>query len=90
MTKDSNMKARISQLHKTEADWNKLPDFVPLSGELIVFDPDRQHRYTRLKIGDGVTKLQKLPFTADAAIEAFLDTHFNKIVDAGRITDYKK
>lgn len=88
--KDPNMRARICQLHKTEAEWNKLPDFVPLCGELIVFDPDRQHRYTRVKIGDGVTKLQKLSFLIDPAIDEFLENHCDKIIDAGRVTDYKK
>lgn len=88
--KDSSMKARISQLHKTESEWNKLPDFIPLSGELIVFDPDRQHRYARLKIGDGVTKLQNLVFIIDPAVDEFLSTRCDKIIDAGRVTDYKK
>lgn len=90
MINNSNMKARISQLHKTEAEWNKLPDFVPLSGELIIFDPDRKHRYSRVKIGDGVTKLQNLLFLIDPAIDEFLENHCDKIIDAGRVTDYKK
>ena len=85
-----NMKARICQLHKTETEWNKLPDFIPLQGELIVYDPDRQHRYSRVKIGDGVTKLQKLSFLIDPAIEEFLESNCDKIIDAGRVTDYKK
>lgn len=88
--KDSNMKARICQLHKTESEWNKLPDFVPLCGEFIVFDPDRQHRFTRLKVGDGITKLQKLSFLIDPAIDDFIESHCDKIIDAGRVTDYKK
>ena len=80
------MKARVSQLHKTEAGWNDLPDFTPLAGEFVVFDVDDQHDYIRLKIGDGVmlengkivgTKLKDLPF-------------FNEILDAGRVTKYKK
>lgn len=85
-----NMKARICQLHKTEAEWNKLTDFIPLGGELIIFDPDRQHRYSRVKIGDGVTKLQNLSFLIDPAIDEFLENRCDKIIDAGRVTDYKK
>lgn len=85
-----NMKARIGQLHKTETEWNKLPDFIPLGGEIIVFDPDRQHNYSRIKIGDGVTKLQKLSFLVNPAIDEFLESCCDKIVDAGRITDYRK
>jgi hypothetical protein len=85
-----NMKARISQLHKTEAEWGMLPDFVPVKGELIVFDPDRRHRYARLKIGDGATKLQKLPFIVDFAIKDFLADQYDIVVDAGRVSDYAK
>lgn len=79
------MKARVSQLHKTEADWNKLPDFIPIEGEFIIFDPDEQHSYARLKVGDGRAKLKNLPFFVDSTI----DRHFNGIIDAGRITEYK-
>ena len=84
------MKARVSQLHKTEAEWNNLHNFVPIEGEFIIFDPDNRHSYARLKIGDGITKLKDLPFFIDSAI----DDHNNKrkvneIIDAGRVTDYK-
>lgn len=72
-----DMRARISQLHKTEEAWDNLPDFIPFSGEIIVFDPDSRYSYPRLKIGDGVTNLRSLPF-------------FNETIDAGRITEYKK
>jgi hypothetical protein len=30
------MKARVSQLCKTEAEWAVLHDFVPLNGEVII------------------------------------------------------
>lgn len=84
------MKARVSQLHKTEAEWNNLPDFIPMQGELIIFDPDRQHKYARLKIGDGTTKLGVLPFFIDSTVDDFMLNNSAKIIDAGRVTDYKK
>jgi hypothetical protein len=84
------MKARVSQLHKTEAEWSKLHDFVPIQGEFIIFDPDKQHRYARLKVGDGVTKLNNLPFFIDSAIDDYVTKkRLNEVIDAGRITDYK-
>jgi hypothetical protein len=93
------MKARVSQLHRTESEWNKLPNFVPLAGEFIVFDTDEQHPYVRLKIGDGElqadgtikgTKLKDLPFFINATInECLTATRFNDKIDCGRITDYK-
>ena len=33
------MKARISQLHRTEAEWQKLTSWIPEPGELIIYDP---------------------------------------------------
>lgn len=84
------MKARVSQLHKTEAEWNSLPNFVPAQGEFIVFDPDKQHKYARLKIGDGITKLGTLPFFIESTVDAFIENSSSKIIDGGRITDYKK
>ncbi len=85
-----NMIARISQLHKTEAEWNKLTTFIPISGEVIIFDADKTYNYARVKIGDGKTKLKDLPFFIDSAIEHLITKQrLNEVIDAGRITDYK-
>jgi hypothetical protein len=70
------MNARISQLHKTEAGWLEVQAqyeahngvFIPNAGELIVYDPDDCYAYARLKIGDGATALQNLPFLADTVL----------------------
>lgn len=88
--KDPNMRARISQLHRTESEWNLLTNFVPMKGEVIVFDPDEQCPYARLKVGDGTTKLQELPFFIESAINNIVSKHYNAPSDAGRVTDYKK
>ena len=54
------MKARVCNLHKTEAEWIKLNTWVPEAGELIVYDPDAHHNYARIKMGDGVRPLKDL------------------------------
>jgi hypothetical protein len=83
------MRARVSQLHKTEAEWLALPDFLPEAGEIIVYDPDLFCRYARVKIGDGFSKLSELPFFVDSAIETAIQKYkYNEVIDAGRITDY--
>lgn len=88
--KEPNMRARVSQLHKTEAEWNRLSTFVPISGEFIIFDPDEQHEYARLKIGDGKTLLIDLPFFIDSAIDHHVTKkRLNEIIDAGRVSEYK-
>lgn len=58
-------KSRISQKHDTETNWNKATNFVPLAGELIVYDTDDTHNVPRVKIGDGNTGLESLPFLGE-------------------------
>ena len=64
-----NMKARISLLHKTESEWAELPGFKPCSGEIVLYDPDQNHQFVRLKVGDGQTLLKDLPFIVDDVID---------------------
>lgn len=83
------MKARVSNLHKTESEWVKYKSWVPEAGELIVFDPDTTHDYARLKVGDGKTMLSELPFFIDSAVATLLQKRrFSEIIDGGRITDH--
>lgn len=82
------MKARISNLHKTESEWKKLPSFVPEAGELIIYDPDEFYKYARIKIGDGASTLQELDFLIRSATTDILSEYkYSEIIDAGRITD---
>ena len=82
------MKARVSHLYKTEAEWSKLSDFRPLPGELIIFAPDNQHSYSRMKIGDGNTLLANLPFFGITELED--PRRADQVIDAGCIADRKK
>lgn len=54
--------SRIAQKHDIETNWNNSPDFIPMRGELIVYDIDANYDYERLKIGDGATSVVDLPF----------------------------
>lgn len=54
--------SRIAQKHDIETNWNNSPDFIPMRGELIVYDIDANYDYERLKIGDGATTVVNLPF----------------------------
>ena len=84
------MKARISQLHMTEAEWAKYASLIPEAGEFIVYDPDSAHPHARIKVGDGVRKLSELDFFIDSAIgEILKQVHFEDTIDGGRITNYK-
>ena len=66
------MKARVSQLHMTEAEWQKYSQLVPEAGELLVYDPDSNHSYSRIKVGDGTRTLKELDFFIDSAITDIL------------------
>ena len=88
MTKSLNL--RVIHTHDVEENWLKLLDFVPNSGELIVYDADTSHLYERFKIGDGVTNLHQLPFTTEAVMYSMFSVTDNiGYLDAGRITEYK-
>lgn len=82
------MKARISQLHKTEAEWEKLNAWAPEAGEFIIYDSDDTYDYARLKIGDGDTPLGELPFFIDsAALKVIQKQRYFEVLDAGHVAD---
>lgn len=55
------IKTRIQQKHATETEWSNT-SFVPLFGEIIIYDTDNNYSYQRVKIGDGRTRVTELPF----------------------------
>ena len=82
------MKARISLLHNTAKGWSKL-NFVPTAGELIIYDPDDDFDYARIKIGDGIHNVSELNFFAEATAKAVLKAHqYSELIDGGNILDY--
>lgn len=58
---EKNFNARFKQKHDTEANWAKAT-FAPLAGEFIVYDADENNSTPRIKIGDGETQINDLPF----------------------------
>lgn len=59
---------RLVNKHDVEANWLKAVNFVPMLGEIIVYDVDDTHNYERFKIGDGKTLVSDLPFGTEASI----------------------
>lgn len=53
---------RVQHKHETEENWKKAINFIPLMAEVIVYETDSFHTQARLKIGDGKTPLNELPF----------------------------
>ena len=57
--------ARFTPKGDTEANWNKAVGFVPLDKEIIIYKADVDNPAVRIKIGDGRTVVQRLPFVVD-------------------------
>ena len=75
------IKTRIVNKHSTESDWKKAINFVPLLGELIIYDPDEMYFYSRFKIGNGISNVNDLPFVDGLGI--------SNTIDAGNIATYE-
>jgi len=58
------LKGRSQQKRATEANWLKATNFVPLAGEIIIYEVDDTHDTPRLKVGDGTTLVNSLPFVS--------------------------
>lgn len=82
---EKTMKARVQHKHDIEANWLKATNFIPLASEIIVYDPDENYDYPRIKIGDGKTNINALPFvTKDYAKISDIPT---KPEDIGALPD---
>lgn len=76
-------KGRSQQKRATEADWLKATSFAPLAGELIIYEPDETHAYPRVKVGDGVTLVNDLPFIGGDHVREILSETQPVGLDAG-------
>ena len=68
------LKARIQMKTDTEANWLKVTNFVPKIGEIIIYAIDATHSYQRVKVGDGTTKVNELPFINEAISESTINS----------------
>ena len=74
---------RIQNKHDIEANWLKATNFTPLQGEIIIYDIEIDKdgnilelpsgrtepiTYERIKIGDGKTLVNNLPFSGATAM----------------------
>ena len=56
------LNSRIVHKHDIEENWKLAVNFKPLPGEVIVYDPDTNNPFSRVKVGDGKTFVNNLPF----------------------------
>lgn len=90
---EKNIKSRIVHKHDIEANWLLATNFSPRAGEFIIYDPDENNPHSRVKIGDGKTNVNNLPFIessraeiADKATEADHATTADTATEAGHAT----
>ena len=78
MANETQIYGHIKNKHDLEVNWLKAVNFTPKDGELIVYEAEtesdllpagRTERYTtpRLKIGDGKTNVNDLPFVTSGS-----------------------
>lgn len=77
---EKNINTRIEHKHDIEANWNKAINFVPKAGELIIYDPDENYSYYRVKIGNGQQKLSELSFLYNEKLDK-KDFLYNSLPD---------
>lgn len=65
---DKTVKIRLVLKHDTAENWAKATNFVPKKGEVIIYD-DAAGEPARIKIGDGTTKVNDLPFAHDYLLD---------------------
>ena len=74
MSNIKQINSRLQQKHDIEVNWNKAVNFIPLLGELILYDPDETYNYTRFKVGDGIKVTKDLPFVMIDAMQVMNST----------------
>lgn len=85
---NKTFKGRISNKHDTSANWLTASNkgFIPLDGEIIIYDD-----LNRVKIGDGSTKVDELPFLnySEEEIQSLIQAEINDLEYADT-ANYKK
>lgn len=70
---NKKMNVRLVNKHDLEQNWLKATGFIPLDGEIIIYDADNLHSYPRIKIGDGIHNVNDLPFANKISWNEFPD-----------------
>lgn len=58
----NKFQARVANKNDIAENWAKAENFQPLKGEIIIYNKDEETLAPKMKIGDGVTKVNDLPF----------------------------
>lgn len=77
---DRIFNVRIKLRNDSHINWNKKAEtFVPMDGEIVIYDVDDSHDFQMIKIGDGITTLGKLPFINDSYNKQQIDNFIQQL-----------
>lgn len=65
---EKTLRSRVRLKGDTEENWLRAINFIPLENEMIIYNQDDNYSYSRLKVGDGVTNVNDLPFVSNALL----------------------
>ena len=60
---EKNINSRVTHKHDVEANWVKAINFIPKAGEIVIYDVDDKYNYSRFRTGNGIDKINDLPFS---------------------------
>ena len=80
MANEKVLNARLVNKHDIEEHWLLAKNFVPMKGEIIVYDVDENYNYERFKIGDGETTIKDLPFVNEFITSEEIDAICGTII----------
>ena len=65
------LNARVIQKHDTAENWaqEEAVSFIPKKGEIIIYDADSNNTPSRMKIGNGTSTVENLPFYTGITME---------------------
>jgi len=79
---------RVVNKHDIEANWLKATNFTPKKGEIIIYDADEIYEYQRIKIGDGITLVNDLPFFIEPITNDEIDAICGIIISLAEEGEY--
>lgn len=71
---EKTLNARVQMKTDKEENWLKATNFIPKNGEIIIYTTDATHSYQRVKVGDGIKKVNELPFINEAISESTINS----------------
>ena len=87
MAENKSFNSRIVLKHDVEANWLMAVNFIPKDGEVIIYDADMDNP-VRIKIGNGIDKVNDLPFFAgefDVSVDDIDEICGTTFIDANEV-----